>query len=194
MIPAWRLWSALPSPPLQPPLLPLSLFTAHYMQRSLIYPWRISPESTEPAIYVLLAALFTTWNGLMQSSAALECPTDSSDIYTARHVVGAAIFVIGAVINIDSDQRLLSLRRPGGPRYSVPRGGLFELVTAANYLGEIVEWWGYALVSWTVPALAFALFTTCYLTGCAYELHDRNLQRFGDTYPKNRWRIIPFLS
>ena len=81
----------------------------------------------------------------------------------------------------------------GGPKYSVPRGGLFELVTAANYPGEIVEWWGYALVSWTVPALAFALFTTGYLTGCASELHDGNLQRFGDRYPKSRRRIIHFL-
>ena len=195
VIPAWYLLrSGLPAGTLRPPLLPLTLFAAHYFQRALVYPWRISADSTEPAPYVLMATAFTAWNGMAQSAAAIQCPANGGDTsYAAVHLVGAAIFIIGAAINIDSDQRLLSLRRPGGPRYSVPRGGVFELVTAANYLGEITEWWGYALVSWTPPALAFALFTTVYLTGCACDLHNRNLARFGDKYPKNRRRIIPLV-
>ncbi|XP_037082828.1 3-oxo-5-alpha-steroid 4-dehydrogenase 1-like [Pollicipes pollicipes] len=192
LIPIWHL-SGQTGPLLRPPLLPLSLFAAHYFQRTFIYPLRMSADSARPLPYILMAAAFTTWNGQLQSLAAHRCPADSSDTYTTLHAVGAVIFVLGAAINIDSDQRLLALRKPGGPRYCVPHGGFFEFVTAANYLGEMIEWWGYALVSWTPAALFFALFTTVYLTGCAAELHEQNKARFGAEYPRERRRIVPFL-
>jgi 3-oxo-5-alpha-steroid 4-dehydrogenase 1 len=41
---------------------------------------------------------------------------------------------------------------------------MFEYVSAANYLGEIVEWWGFALCSKLNPAAVFfAGFTTVFL-------------------------------
>ena len=50
-------------------------------------------------------------------------------------------------------------------------GGAFEYVSGANFLGEIVEWWGFALASWSLPAVAFALFTTCNIGPRAYTHH-----------------------
>jgi len=38
-------------------------------------------------------------------------------------------------------------------------GGMFEYVSGANYFGEIVEWFGFAIASWSLPAAAFALMT-----------------------------------
>lgn len=38
---------------------------------------------------------------------------------------------------------------------------MFELVSGANFLGEMVEWCGYALATWSLPAFAFAFFTAC---------------------------------
>ena len=51
-------------------------------------------------------------------------------------------------------------------------GGWFEKVSCANYLGEIVEMWGYAIASLAPPAIAHALFTTLFLTRRALHHHE----------------------
>lgn len=40
-----------------------------------------------------------------------------------------------------------------------PVGGLFEYVSGANLLAESIEWTGFAICAWTLPALAFSVFT-----------------------------------
>lgn len=50
-------------------------------------------------------------------------------------------------------------------------GGLFTYVSGANYLGEIIEWIGYALATWSPPGLAFAFFSLCYLGQRASHHH-----------------------
>jgi small-conductance mechanosensitive channel len=39
------------------------------------------------------------------------------------------------------------------------KGGLYEYVSGANFLAESIEWTGYAICAWTLPALAFSVFT-----------------------------------
>lgn len=48
---------------------------------------------------------------------------------------------------------------------------MFELVSGANFLGEIVEWCGYAVATWSFPAFAFAFFTVCSIGPRAYHHH-----------------------
>lgn len=61
------------------------------------------------------------------------------------------LFALGLIINISHDEILADLRakpskkKEQNSRYSIPRGGLFDYVSAANYFGEIVEWWGWAI-------------------------------------------------
>jgi hypothetical protein len=38
-------------------------------------------------------------------------------------------------------------------------GGLFNYVSGANFLAESIEWTGFAICAWTLPALAFSVFT-----------------------------------
>ncbi|VFV34033.1 Hypothetical predicted protein [Lynx pardinus] len=102
------------------------------------------------------------------------------------------LWLIGMLINIHSDHILRNLRKPGETGYKIPRGGLFEYVTAANYFGEVVEWCGYALASWSIQGGAFAAFTFCILVSRAQQHHQWYLERFED-YPKFRKIIIPFL-
>lgn len=35
--------------------------------------------------------------------------------------------------------------------YKIPYGGMFEYVSCANFFGEIVEWVGFAMASWSLP-------------------------------------------
>lgn len=50
-------------------------------------------------------------------------------------------------------------------------GGMFELVSGANFLGEITEWCGYALAVGSFPTFAFAFFTICSIGPRAYHHH-----------------------
>ena len=50
-------------------------------------------------------------------------------------------------------------------------GGMFEWVSCANFLGEIVEWTGFAVACWSLPAAVFALMTACNLAPRAIHHH-----------------------
>ena len=50
-------------------------------------------------------------------------------------------------------------------------GFLFEYVSCANYLGEIIEWFGYALACWNIAGLSFVVFTVCNLIPRAMQHH-----------------------
>ena len=45
----------------------------------------------------------------------------------------------------------------------VPHGPLFRLVSCPNYFGEIVDWSGFALATWSPGGLLFALWTAANL-------------------------------
>ncbi|VDK86427.1 unnamed protein product [Litomosoides sigmodontis] len=96
------------------------------------------------------------------------------------------------VINITSDSILRNLRKNGKSDYKIPYGGLFEYVSGANFFGECIEWAGYALLTRTLPAFAFAFFTLCNLAPRAYQHHRWYQQKF-DKYPKDRKAFIPFV-
>lgn len=76
-------------------------------------------------------------------------------------MLGTIIFMTGMFINVSHDQILISLRKNGSKRnsdesqtthkYQIPRGGLFEYISGANYFGEIVEWIGVAIITREIP-------------------------------------------
>ncbi|RLW13087.1 hypothetical protein DV515_00000006 [Chloebia gouldiae] len=71
-------------------------------------------------------------------------------------------------------------------------GGMFEYVSGANFFGEILEWFGFALACCTIESLAFALCTLFILGSRARQHHKWYLEKFED-YPKDRKIVIPFL-
>ena len=97
---------------------------------------------------------------------------------------------IGAGINLWSDNRLIGLRAGGKQGYSIPRGGLFELVSSPNLMGEIIEWWGFAIMCWNLPALSFAVWTAANLIPRAISHHAWYRRTFAD-YPRDRRAVIP---
>uniref|UniRef100_A0ACB8EBZ5 3-oxo-5-alpha-steroid 4-dehydrogenase 1 n=1 Tax=Sphaerodactylus townsendi TaxID=933632 RepID=A0ACB8EBZ5_9SAUR len=105
---------------------------------------------------------------------------------------GVAGWVSGLLINICSDHILINLRKPGETGYKIPRGGLFEYVSGANFFGEIVEWSGFALACCTVESAVFALSSFLILSTRAQHHHQWYHEKF-ENYPQSRKILIPFV-
>ena len=43
--------------------------------------------------------------------------------------------------------------------YKIPNKGLYKYVSSPNYLGEILEWLGWAVLTWSVSGLVFFFWT-----------------------------------
>ncbi|XP_069578175.1 3-oxo-5-alpha-steroid 4-dehydrogenase 2a isoform X1 [Brachyistius frenatus] len=167
-------------------------FMLHYFHRSFIYTF-LTRGRPVPLIIVLSAAIFCSINGFLQGHHLLHCAQFKDTWLTdARLAAGFLVFVLGLTINIHSDHILRSLRKPGETVYRIPHGGMFEFVSGANFFGEIVEWCGYAVAVWSLPAFAFFFFTVCSIGPRAYQHHRDYQQRFED-YPRSRKALIPFI-
>lgn len=191
----------------------LCFFLAHYVHRSVLYPivrMRGRTNAPMPLNVMFLAFAFCLWNGFQQSTAllAVHVYDDEEWLMDWRFQCGIIMATIGMFINVHSDSILLSLsssrRKSGGgesassqtkalKRYQIPRGGMFEYVSAANYFGEILEWSGFAMACWSLPALAFALYTASNIGPRGYNHHQWYKEHFGKTYPPKRKAIIPFI-
>ena len=95
-------------------------------------------------------------------------------------------------INRQSDAMLRNLREPGEEGYKIPQGGLYKWVSCPNYLGEIIQWAGWAVVTWSLPGLAFALWTVANLAPRAYSNHNWYQDHFLE-YPPERKALVPKL-
>ncbi|XP_072353793.1 3-oxo-5-alpha-steroid 4-dehydrogenase 2-like [Scyliorhinus torazame] len=168
------------------------MFCGHYFHRTFIYAVRNNGCPTTLHI-ILSGCLFCTLNGYLQGYTMIYC-TRYDDNWTTgfRFISGAVLYFVGISINIHSDCILQGLRKPGDIGYYIPEGGLFEYVTAANYFGEILEWFGYAIATSTLPAFAFAIFTATHLGPRACHHHRYYLEKFDD-YPKSRKALIPLI-
>ena len=109
-----------------------------------------------------------------------------------RFITGAVIFLAGYITNRWADAKLRSLRRPGELDYKIPQGGLFRWVSCPNYLGEILEWGGWAMATWSLPGLAFAFWTFANLAPRAFTHHAWYQRNFPE-YPKERRALIPWV-
>jgi protein-S-isoprenylcysteine O-methyltransferase Ste14 len=107
-----------------------------------------------------------------------------------RFIAGCGLFFAGMAINRHSDAILRRLRAKNETGYHIPFGGLYRWVSAPNYLGELVEWTGWALLTWSPGGLAFALFTAANLVPRAVSIHRWYRREFPE-YPQGRKAIFP---
>jgi protein-S-isoprenylcysteine O-methyltransferase Ste14 len=123
-----------------------------------------------------------------------------------RFVAGAALFLAGMAVNRGADATLRHLHdevpSPYGAdtssctaapeTYRIPHGGLYRRISCPNYLGEIVQWCGWALATWSLPGLAFAAWTAANLVPRAGANHAWYRERFPN-YPPERRALLPGL-
>lgn len=139
------------------------------------------------SLYATVSVLFA-WIGATEVDAALL----ASDDFTPLWIVGVSLWVVGSAINIGHHILLARLRRPGETGYVLPRGGLFSRVACPHYFGEIIGWFGLALVFHHVGALVIAVTMTFYLAGRADHTLRWYRQRF-ESLPAGWKRLIPYI-
>lgn len=170
------------------------LWCAHYINRSFIYPFRQKNKRKRmPLLIVSSAVFFNVMNGFFNGYYLGHFADYAMDwFWSAPFFVGSVLFVAGAAINIDADNRLLNLRKPGENGYKIPRGGLFRRISCPNLFGEKLEWIGFAVLCWNPAAFSFALWTWANLLPRALAHHRWYHEKFDD-YPKSRKAVIPFV-
>ncbi|KAL0962104.1 hypothetical protein UPYG_G00335720 [Umbra pygmaea] len=171
----------------------LAMYFCHYVQRSLIYPFLIRGGKSTPFASFALAFVFCVYNGYMQVRYLSHYADYPADWVTSPcFITGSLLWLVGWLVNIHSDHILRTLRKPGEIGYKIPKGGLFEYVSGANFFGEIIEWGGFALAAHSVHSVSFSIFTFSVLASRAVAHHRWYLQKFED-YPKSRKALIPFI-
>ncbi|MEM6291051.1 MAG: DUF1295 domain-containing protein [Myxococcota bacterium] len=176
------------------PLALVSLWQVHYVHRTFIFPFRLKIGGKKmPAVIALLAIVFNVLNAYINATWLSELGTYPVEwFYDPRFIAGVVIFAAGFWINYTSDRILMNLRKPGETGYKIPTGGLYRVVSCPNYLGEILEWVGFAIASWSLPGLAFALYTAANVGPRAFANHRWYKEKF-ENYPAERKALIPFI-
>lgn len=184
---AWeRGWEAAPG------IAYLCLWEFHYLYRAFWYPWTLRGGSRRiPVSVVVMGFVFNVINASLQGASlyAVVSTHPQAWFLDGRFLAGTALFVAGLALNRGSDAALRRLRSDGAG-YRIPTGGAFQYISCPNYLGEIIEWCGWALATWTLAGLAFAAWTTANLVPRALAHHRWYRERFPD-YPRDRKALIP---
>ena len=151
-----------------------------------------------PLAIILSGITFNLLNALMQGGWIFyvsPAGTYTPDwLYSPQFIAGIIIFFSGIAINLNSDNIIRHLRRPGDTKHYIPRGGMFRYVSSANYFGEFLEWVGFAVLTWSAAGAVFAIWTFANLAPRAARIHRRYSQEFGEQFDRlHLKRIIPFI-
>ena len=176
------------------PLALMGLWQIHYENRTFVFPFRIKAEGkTTPLSIVLTAIVFNSLNAYVNARWVGHFGSYAvSWLYDVRFLVGAGLFVAGFAINQHADAVLMSLRKPGETGYKIPKGGMYRFISCPNYFGEMLEWTGWAIATWSLAGLAFAIYTAANLAPRAIKHHAWYHEKFPD-YPPERKALIPFV-
>lgn len=184
------------------PSIIAGIWAVHYLNRGFIFPWliRAPRDSRTFSIVVVSTGMFVTalhgyLHGYFVSRYADHLTIEW--LSDGRFIVGAALYVFGLVLNIHSDAVVRSLRTQqeverGDKIYRMPRRGGFVLVTNPQYLGELVAWVGFAMVTWSLAGVFILALSAANLVPRAIATHRWYQERFPD-YPKSRRVLIPFV-
>jgi len=170
------------------------LWIAHYFNRSIVFPLRVPDKTKQMSLIICVSAIFfNTMNGFLNGHflGTFKPYYETAWLMDWRFMLGIILFIAGFLINFTSDNILFNLRRGSSKsEYKIPNGGLYCWVSCPNYLGEIIQWSGWALATWSLPGLSFALWTAANLVPRAVSHHQWYKVQFRD-YPPVRKAIIP---
>lgn len=189
------------------PFIFFLIFELHYFQRSLIFPWLMKGKSKMPISIMIMGICFNILNALMQgywifyesfyenyAVGGLHY-TDLAWLYSPQFIIGTFIFFIGFVINLHSDYIIRHLRKDDNDtKHYLPKGGMFKYVTSANYLGELTEWLGFAILTWSMAGLVFFIWTFANLVPRTRSIYQHYQEEFAEEMKERKLKkVFPFV-
>lgn len=172
----------------------VSFYMFHYINRAFVFPFRIHTRGKKiPVVVVCLAICFNTINGFFLGYYFGHFAHYNGDyLFSPQFITGSIMFALGVYINWKYDNKLIHLRRPGDTGYVIPLGGLFDKISCPNLFGEIIEWSGYAILCWNLPAVSFLVWTIANLLPRALWHHKWYNRQF-EEYPTGRKALFPYI-
>lgn len=172
----------------------VALFFLHYIYRSIIFPLMLRTQGKKmPLVVMLMGMVFNSVNGTTLGIwFANYANYDSRWVSSLPFIIGTVLFFTGMIIHQTSDWHLIHLRKVGETGYKIPTKGMFKYVSSPNLFGEITEWAGYALLTWSLPALAFLVWTLANLLPRA-AANQKWYKKTFEEYPENRKILFPFI-
>jgi 3-oxo-5-alpha-steroid 4-dehydrogenase 1 len=115
--------------------------------------------------------------------------------WSPQFIIGTVVFFFGMTVNMHSDRIIRKLRKSKEDNnYYLPKGFLFERINSSNYFGELLEWLGFAILTWSFAGFVFFCWAFANLVPRAKAVYYRYYQFFGDDFTKlNRWKIFPHI-
>lgn len=176
------------------PLVFMFIWMLHYFRRTFIFPILIRGKEPMPITIILMGFIFNGLNAYIQARwiYTFSPGYSLSWIFNPLFITGILIFFSGFIINLHSDHIIRNLRESGETDYKIPFGGMFQYISSPSYFGEITEWTGWAIMTWSFPGLIFVIWTFANLAPRARSNHNWYKETF-ENYPKNRKTLIPFI-
>ncbi len=170
----------------------LGLWQAHYLHRTFIFPFTLRSARKMTALVVALGFIFNAINAYLNGRYVFTFSGgyDTAWLLGPRFIVGVTFFVVGYIMNRQADTTLRSLRKSGEFHYKIPYGGMYRWISCPNYCGEIMIWAGWAIATWSLPGLAFAVWTAANLVPRARS-HQKWYQENFPDYPPDRKILLP---
>ena len=170
----------------------LLIWLTHYIHRTFIYPFLIEMTNPKMPISIACSAFFFNLVNVSIQAFGIFYFTEYSENWMSNptFIIGLSIFLLGMYINIRSDYIIVAMKKRNGPGYHIPQAFMYKYLSAPNYFGEIIEWFGWAILTWSISGVIFLIWVIANLFPRAISHHKWYKNKFDD-YPKNRKAIIP---
>mmetsp|Transcript_7149 Transcript_7149/g.11372 ORF Transcript_7149/g.11372 Transcript_7149/m.11372 type:complete len:267 (+) Transcript_7149:163-963(+) len=175
-------------------------WTKHYLNRGWYFPLsiRVAPgRKSSFGLLVMACGMFmTSFHGFLnarwfsQFADHLTVDWFKNPIF----IGGFLLYELSFWFTVQSESIVRNLRgstvKKGEPRYKIPYGGGFKYVSSPAYLGELLGWLGWTIMTLNPGGLVVFLISAANLVPRAFQTHRWYREKFED-YPTDRKALIP---
>eukprot|EP00756_Hemistasia_phaeocysticola_P057693 Hpha_TRINITY_DN3429_c0_g1::TRINITY_DN3429_c0_g1_i1::g.32571::m.32571/K12343/SRD5A1; 3-oxo-5-alpha-steroid 4-dehydrogenase 1 len=186
-------------------MLLAALWLIHYGNRGWFFPLSIRTAPGTKANFsrgnAIVGAVFTAMHAYLNARMFRTHGKHLNDDWfkDPRFKIGLVLYELGFWITVHSEKVMRNLRpasaaaMAAAPRYKIPTGGLFRLVTNPHYFGELLAWLGFAILTWSIPGAAVLLISSLNLVPRSFQNHEWYLKKFPEYAKLGRNVLIPYL-
>lgn len=178
------------------PLFLALIWTIHYGNRGWFFPLSIRVVPGKKASFsftvMALGMFVTALHGYLNATwfTALGTHLTNAWFTDPRFLLGLAAYLTGYYTILRSEYIVRHLRDTPGTDYRIPHGGAYTWVSSPQYLGELIAWTGFSIMTWGLPGVMIFLISAGNLVPRAFQTHQWYREKFPD-YPPQRKVIIP---